>query len=338
MLDLGRKYFSMDFLENYMKFLSWYKMNTLHLHFTENNAFRLNSDKFPGLASSKSYSRSDIKKLEEIAKKYCITIVPEIDLPAHCDAILKYWPQLKNEDASLKDGGFLSLAKDETYKVVNQMLDEFIPWFSGPYFHIGSDEYTTALDNAPALKKYAASKNLKKPGDLFVRFLNEVNKTIKKHGKTMRIWEDFARFNTDLTLDSDIVIDVWHPDKAQGYIDEGHKIVNCSSSYLYLTPGGGLIPNNELLYNEWRVGVFGASAMDGTALTVDEGNENLLGAKMEVWCDGMLDKDDKTFDVLIRPSLKVLGEITWSNVRSSDYDAFKERVGKVGEPLSFKVK
>ena len=49
MIDVGRKYFSMSYLKQVIRQLGWYKMNTLHLHFTEWSAFRLKSDKYPGL-------------------------------------------------------------------------------------------------------------------------------------------------------------------------------------------------------------------------------------------------------------------------------------------------
>ena len=76
MLDVGRKFFSLKFLEDYVKFMAWYKMNNFHLHLNDNEidggkspdwkhkyaAFRLASPRFEGLAAiDGSYTEQDMR-------------------------------------------------------------------------------------------------------------------------------------------------------------------------------------------------------------------------------------------------------------------------------------
>src|SRR5437879_3183836 len=139
MLDAGRKFFSIHFLEDYVKFMAWYKMNDFHIHFNDNAlgagnspdwrhnyaAFRLNSDRFPGLASKYgSYSRQDIRELQDIANSYAVTIIPEIDTPAHALALTQYRPDLASRVYSKE---FLDLSNPNTYTFMNAIWDEFLP-------------------------------------------------------------------------------------------------------------------------------------------------------------------------------------------------------------------
>ena len=74
MLDVARKFFTMDYLKQYVKILSFYKMNEFQIHLNDNGfpqffgddwnrtyaAFRLESERFPGLtAKDGSYSKQE---------------------------------------------------------------------------------------------------------------------------------------------------------------------------------------------------------------------------------------------------------------------------------------
>ena len=114
-LDVGRKFFSIGALEDYVKMMAWYKMNDFHLHLNDNEigagdspdwmhkyaAFRLNSDRFKGLAARDgSYTRQDMRELQDVARQYAVTITPEIDTPAHALAFTQYRPDLASQKYS----------------------------------------------------------------------------------------------------------------------------------------------------------------------------------------------------------------------------------------------
>src|SRR5947208_1026251 len=152
MLDVGRKFFSLNFLEDYVKFMAWYKMNDFHLHLNDNEidggkspdwkhkyaAFRLNSPRFKGLAAKDGYyTEQDMRELQAVAKQYAVTITPEIDAPAHYLAFTQYRPDL----AGKTDKELLDLGNPKTYTFLNAIWDEFLPWFDSTRVDIGADEY-----------------------------------------------------------------------------------------------------------------------------------------------------------------------------------------------------
>jgi N-acetyl-beta-hexosaminidase len=198
MMDVGRKYFQMDYLEKTIRQLAWYKMNVLHLHFSEWSAFRLKSDKYPGLAAKESYSKQDIRRLQDVAKKYHVMIVPEIDLPAHATAISEFNPDLGFKCESMRKARWqgeeannagkawtLDVTRPEVRKWIKDLLDEFIPLFDAPYFHVGGDEYQYDPEKllCPELVQAMKAKGYTQPGDIFIEWLNEVNEQVKSYGK-----------------------------------------------------------------------------------------------------------------------------------------------------------
>ncbi len=109
MIDVARKFFTMDYLQDYVKILSFYKMNELQIHLNDNGfveffdndwnktyaAFRLESERFPGLTSKDgSYTKEEFRNFQQMAARYGINIIPEIDVPAHSLAFTHYNPIL----------------------------------------------------------------------------------------------------------------------------------------------------------------------------------------------------------------------------------------------------
>ncbi|HXR66985.1 MAG TPA: beta-N-acetylhexosaminidase, partial [Ktedonobacteraceae bacterium] len=142
MVDVGRQYFSLPWLENHVRDLAYLKYNFFHLHFSENFGFRLENERHPEIVSQPHYTKTEIRALHELAHKYHLTIVPEIDVPGHLDAALASHPELQlANSAGTRQAGDLDLAKEATYTFVRDLLEEYIPLFSGPYWHLGADEY-----------------------------------------------------------------------------------------------------------------------------------------------------------------------------------------------------
>ena len=69
MLDAGRKYWSPDYVVQTIREMAYLKLNTLQLHLSDNNAFRLVSDRFPYLAAPEAYTRDDIRRFEAAARR-----------------------------------------------------------------------------------------------------------------------------------------------------------------------------------------------------------------------------------------------------------------------------
>ncbi|KPL09427.1 MAG: hypothetical protein AMS26_22895, partial [Bacteroides sp. SM23_62] len=105
MMDVARDYFEVDYIESVIRKLAWMKMNFIHMHFTDREAFRLKSDLFPGLAHpTEHYTKQDIRRLQDYAARYHIMLIPEIEMPAHASSYTEYNPYLAFDCASMRVG------------------------------------------------------------------------------------------------------------------------------------------------------------------------------------------------------------------------------------------
>ncbi|NLN05855.1 MAG: family 20 glycosylhydrolase, partial [Clostridiaceae bacterium] len=142
MIDVARKYFSVEYIKNHIRELSYLKYNYLYLHLTDNEAFRIECETYPEIVSDKHYTKKEIKEIIEFAKRYNITVIPEIEMPGHMASVTKVYPEWQLED---KNGNYnhtrIDLTNPEVYEFVENLLNEFVPMFEGEYFHIGADEY-----------------------------------------------------------------------------------------------------------------------------------------------------------------------------------------------------
>lgn len=334
MIDVGRRYYQVSYLEEQIRDLAWKKMNTLHLHFSDWNGFRLMSDTYPGLATPPAYSKADIRHLQDVAKRYHVIIVPEIDMPAHAKAMTDYDPKLRFECSSMdsghwpgaKEGGWmLDITRPEVRAWIKALLDEFIPLFDGPYFHIGCDEweYEPGQMACPELMAYMKAKGYKYPTDVFVEWINEVDSQVKAHGKTMQIWNwwDF-RQHSSIQPNKDIVINSWTA-SPNWFLKNGWKTICTPEEELYVAPGvGGTMPgqygyfDSKKIYEDW----------------VMPSDPNLIGFKVCRWSDNDEWRSDAWFDHWAQRPLQVLAERVWGGPRSATVDEFFQRADAIGAP------
>jgi hexosaminidase len=125
MVDLGRKYFSIPFLQRHIKDLAFLKLNYFHFHLSDTFGFRLECSSHPEITSPQYYSKADIQALLTLAQSYHVMIVPEIDVPAHATAILAPHPELQLPNNPDK----FDLGNPGSYTLVNDLLQEYLPLF-----------------------------------------------------------------------------------------------------------------------------------------------------------------------------------------------------------------
>ncbi len=308
MLDLARRYWAVDYLKSLMCTMARFKLNVLHLHFNDWNAFRLQSDQYPGLAAELSYSKADLADLQATADRYQIMLVPEIDLPAHATAITQYDPTLaltcdvmsRSRWPGGELGGWtINYADPAARQWMKNLLHEFVPLFSGPQFHIGCDEVPDGdLPAAcPELVAYARAQGYPYPGDVLVEWINEANALVRSYGKQSQLWAWWERSPHHLEPDPDIIVNSWvegqEPDQ---FLEAGYQVVCTREDTHYVTPTLGLQPDDNYLYERWT----------------PNPHPNVLGYKVCVWADNMENHPDAFFNPLLRHPLAILAERTWT--------------------------
>lgn len=348
MLDCGRKYIPLYVLESYVKIMSYYKMNTLLVHLNDNgftqffqedfnktySAFRLESDTFPELTAQDGfYTKQEFKDFQKEAATQFVTIVPEIDIPAHSLAFTQYLPELASDGYGMDH---LDLFKQETYDFVDALFKEYLegddPIFVGKRVHVGTDEYSNR-DKAVVEK--------------FRYFTDYCIKLVEGYGKEAAIWGALTHAKGDTPVKSDnVLLYAWHNNYAQpdDMIEQGFDILSIPDGLLYIVPNAGYyydFLDIEKLYKTWTPNIVGEKT-----LAYDE--PKLKGGMFAVWNDhvgnGVTCKD---IQVRAYPALQTLSTKMWTGKNTSvDWLIFDEKrnllseapgineLGRIGSPNS----
>lgn len=333
MLDVARHFFSVEDVKRYIDLLSYYKINILHLHLSDDQGWRIEIKSWPNLTAIGGrsqvgggkggfYTQEQYKEIVAYAQSRFITIVPEIDLPGHINAALVSYPDelLPGPPIRLEAGekprpvagqphtgievGFstLSLKKESTFKFVNDVIRELAVITPGPYFHIGGDE-------AQVTKKQD-----------YIMFINRFKEIVNANGKIMIGWEEIAQAD----IDSTVVAQFWHsPDYAKMAVDKGAHIIFSPSKKAYL----------DMQYDSTsRIGLHWAAYIevdssyqwDPATLVPGIEREQIMGVEAPLWTETVITMDD--IEYLVFPRLPGIAEIGWTTSSSRNWDDYKVRL------------
>lgn len=317
MLDVGRMYHPMSFLYRVAKYMARYKMNVLHIHLNDNEickdpntdwttkqaAFRLECETYPGLtADDGHYTKKEFRKFMLDCRDMGITVIPEIDVPAHSLAFTRYRPDFGSKEYGMDH---LDLNKmDEILPFLDKLFAEYLtghePTFIGPYCHVGTDEYN------------------KKEAEKFRLFTDKMLEMVEKYGYKACAWGALthAKGSTPVRASSDITMDIWHNPYYQPAeaLEAGYSIVSIPDGFVYLVPFAGYyydFLNDRWLYESWE------PRWVGNYYVPDEKLHLLAGGKFALWND-MLGRGYNIEDNWIRitPAVKVLSQKFWSGRRA----------------------
>ena len=333
MIDCGRKFIPMSYLQDLVKIMAYYEMNTLQVHLNDNGfkqyfehnwdktyaAFRLESDTYPGLAARDgSYSKKEFIDFQKQAASNFVEIIPEIDVPAHSLALTHYKPEIGSKEYGMDH---LDLFKPETYEFVDALFKEYLegdnPVFVGKRVHIGTDEYSNAKKDV--IEKFRAFT------DHYIRF-------VEGFGKQAVVWGALSHAKGDTPVKSEnVIMNAWY----NGYADpatmikDGYKLICIPDGMVYIVPVAGYYQdylNEPYLYKEWTPAHIGKSVFE-------EKHPSILGGMFAIWNDhagnGISVKDihHRIFSPLQTLSVKM-----WTGAQTGiPYETFNEKRALLSE-------
>ncbi len=333
MLDVGRKYYSPDWVKDFIREMSWNQLNTLHLHLNDNEGFRVVVPSYPNTASPDAWSADELAEILAVAEEHHVEVIPEIDGPGHMDWILRNYPQFQLQLSSgAKVTKALDYSNPEAAEFLRTIISDTMAMFpDSERFHIGGDEYfltPITSRNTPQLLAYArqvAGSSQATVHDGATHFINELGAFVASQGKQPRVWNDGVDLpNALVPLDTSIEVEIWsvwghnwREMNAQDFIDQGYTVVNAHGDYYFIirenwdnlthdkhSPRG--------IYDNWQPNGFMNDAGGSTSVIPAE-NEQQLGAGIHVWAD---DPDywtpEEVWDQLV-PWLLPLGQRTWDS-------------------------
>ena len=352
-LDVGRHFFSVDFIKKYINLMSMLKMNTFHWHLTEDQGWRIEIKKYPKLQEIAAYrnetlvghysdqphkfdgkkyggfyTQEEVKEIVKYASERQITVIPEIEMPGHSQAAIAAYPELgctgKQVEVATKWGVFNEVycPKESTFQFLEDIIDEVVSLFPGKYIHIGGDEAPkTRWKNCKHCQKLIKKEGLKDAHELQSYFITRMEKYINSKGKQIIGWDEILEGG----LAPNATVMSWRGTKgAVEAAKEHHNVILTPQSHCYFDHYQSTNENEPLAIGGFlpleKVYRFNPIPAE---LTASE-SKYVLGAQGNVWTEYM--PTSEKVEYMAFPRMVALSEVVWSKNENKNYDNFKDRL------------
>lgn len=343
MIDVARRLNTIDELKQCVVLCRLYKINYLHLHLTDDHAWTFPSTRFPKLGSSNNgydgpapqvYKLEDLRELVSFADDRGVTLIPEVDVPGHTDALRIPYPEVFDANEGPAHMGILNMASEKAYDGLDTLIGEILGVFkSSPYFHFGADE--PRLDRcevAKSYKPYLEKHNLKDSHELYLHFIVQMDKIVKKHGRRSMIWADFGGSSTkDIVVPRDVVAIAWQNGSGAGpeLAKQGYSVINATWNPLYVVnQTTGTVDKVEDADGKHRPETIYKWNMFQFDNTKIEPTPKVIGAQICAWEEG-----GEVQVAALRSRIPALSERTWNPGAGRSFEDFSRRYQAVNPLL-----
>ncbi len=328
LIDVARHWIPPEVLKRNLDGMAAVKLNVLHWHLTEDQGFRIESQRFPELhrlgSDGKYFTQEQVREIVEYARDRGIRVVPEFDMPGHTTSWFVSHPELASAPGPYeieRRWGIMDPSMDPTREEVYTFIDAFIgemsELFPDAYVHIGGDEVTGKhWDQNPDIQAFLPSNGLSDNHDLQAHFNRRVQGILAKHGKKMVGWDEI--FHPDLP--QDIVVQSWRGQESlAASARQGYQGILSNGYYL-----------DHILPASFHYGVDPLSG-DAAALTSEE-QRRVLGGEACMWAEFVT---WETIDSRIWPRTAAVAERLWSSAEVTDVDDMYRRLDVTSQRLEW---
>ena len=347
MLDVARHFHSLESIRTIIDAMAAIKLNTLHLHLTDDQGWRVEIKRYPELTRIGAfrnaptaggtapgpvhggfYTQDELRTLVGYAQERGITIVPEIDLPGHAQAVVASYPQygvMGDRPPVSGDWGvnpYLFNVDEPSMTFVENVLDELMAVFPSTFIHLGGDEADKDQWRlSPAIQARMAALGIKTENGLQSWFIDRLGNYLAKHGRRLIGWDEILEGG----LPPSASVMSWRGEK--GAVDaatQGHDVVLAPAPTLYFdslqTPRA-----DEPAGRRYFVGLKDVYAYEPmpAGLAPDKA-KHILGAEAPLFAEYMV--TPRQVQHATFPRLAAIAEVTWSPREKRDFAGFLTRL------------
>lgn len=351
-LDVSRHFFPKEEVMKLLNVMSYYKLNTLHMHLTDAGGWRIQMDKYPKLTTDVAFrtesdwqkwwdgkdrkylpegtpgayggyfTKEDIREIVEYATARHINIIPEIEFPGHSDEVFVAYPELGCTGKPYTTGDFC-IGNEKSFTFMEDVLSEVIELFPSEYIHIGGDEAGKgAWKTCPKCQALMRRNGMKDVDELQSYMIHRAEEFLISKGRKLIGWDEILEGG----LAPEATVMSWRGE--EGGIKSarmGHDVIMTPGGYMYFDfyqadpktqpyAIGGYTPiKRAYSYNPVPV----------DSLTAEE-SKHILGVQANTWTEYI--KDEKHLEYMMFPRALAVAEIGWTPQEDRSWEDFKPRM------------
>jgi hexosaminidase len=352
LVDVARHHMPVEFLKKMVDLLAFHKLNTLQLHLTDDQGWRIEIRKHPRLAQIGSsrkespvkgerdkgdkvpygplfYTQDQLRDLVAYARDRHVVIVPEFEMPGHFMAALAAYPEFSCRGGPFEvrtrwgiEPEILCVGNDKALDFVREVLAEIIEIFPGRFIHIGGDEAPRdRWKECPKCQARLRSEQLSSEAQLQTWLNSQVESFLAAHGRRLIGWDEILEGG----LTPQAAVMSWRGiEGGLAAAGAGHDVVMSPTSHCYFDyaqasePGepesiGGLITLSKV-YD-----------FEPVPPGLDQAREHhILGAQGNVWTEFI--RTPAELEYFAFPRAVALAEVLWSPSANRDFSGFQNRL------------
>lgn len=355
MLDVCRTWIDKEAVMEFIDLLAYHKINSLRLHLTDDEAWRIEIKSHPELAEVGGYRGGDspiwprygkwnerwggyytqenLREIIAYAAVRNIEIVPEIDLPGHSLCMATIHPEILCDYIPSTTASFgydgrsaFCASREENYEFLAEILGEVCALFPSEYIHIGGDEVDMSQwRRCPTCRALMAENGMSTTAELQQYFMSRLITMLESYGKKPAVWNEAIEGGT---LDANTLVYGWEGVNECREAARSYRTVVMPGQYFYFDmKQSPREPGHDwaAIFDWSKVYGFTPSALGFT----NEETANIVGVEGSFFSEAYVSRNPERADYLhyqTFPRIVALAEVAWKGDDSRDEEAFYKRL------------
>jgi hexosaminidase len=351
-LDVSRHFFPVSFIKKYIDLIALHKQNTFHWHLTDDQGWRIEIKKYPGLTQIGSqraqtmvgrygdnkydgkpyggfYTQDEVREVVKYAQDRFVTVIPEIELPGHSVAILSAYPQFgstpdKIVSVATKWGVFddVLFPREETFAFLQDVLTEVMDLFPSEYIHIGGDECPKVQwKQSRFCQELMKKEGLKDEHELQSYFIRRIDQFVTSKKRRIIGWDEILEGG----LSPNATVMSWRG-------TEGGIAAARQNHDAIMTPGGFCYLDHYQADAKTQPIAFGGFTTMEKSYSYEptpdslnaEQAKHIIGVQGNLWSEYILSPEYAEY--MVWPRGIALAEVGWTAKNRKNIDDFKQRL------------
>ena len=351
-LDVSRHFFSKEEVMKLLDVMSFYKLNTLHMHLTDAGGWRIEIDKYPKLTSETAfrtesdwrkwwdgrdrkylpegtpgayggyYTKEDIREIVKHAASKHINIIPEIEFPGHSEEVLMAYPELSCSGKPYRNGDFC-IGNEQSFKIMEDVRAEGFDLLPSEYIQVGGAEAgKAAWKKCPKCQALMTEKGMKSVDELQSYMIHRAEEFLNSKDRRLIGWDEILEGG----LAPEATVMSWRgEDGGIKAARMGHDVVMTPGNYMYLDfyqadpktqpyAIGGYTPIKK---------VYSYNPVPADSLTAEE-CQHILGVQANTWTEYI--QTPEHLEYMMFPRALAVAEIGWTPQELRTWEDFKPRM------------
>jgi hexosaminidase len=353
MLDVSRHFFPPAAIKQFIDMMVLYKFNRFHWHLTDDQGWRIEIKKYPRLQEIAAvrketitghhrrsttydgkpyggyYTQDEVRDIVRYAADRNITIIPEIEMPGHSQAVVTAYPSFGNTKGPYEvrttwgiSKDVLNPANDSVFTFLQDVLTEVMDLFPSQYIHIGGDEcLKDRWKESAEVQRMIRRLGLKDEHALQSYFIRRMEKFVNSKGRSIIGWDEILEGG----LAANATVMSWRGEEGGiAAAKQKHDVIMTPNTYLYFDYTQGqpaTEPLNAAAYLPLKT-VYNYEPLPASLTPAEQ--RYIKGVQGNIWTEFI--PDQQMLDYMIWPRALALSEIAWAQPARKNYNRFRQKL------------